>query len=123
MKIIIAGAGEVGTHLAKMLSNYNHEIVVIDNDEDNLEYINNHFDVITIFGSCTSFDVLKEANIKNADLFICVTHTEEINIVAAILGKQLGAKNEHQENTATGEFVSNNNITQDLGKENRHKTW
>ena len=92
MRIVIAGAGEVGTHLAKMLTAHKHDIVVIDTDEDRLNNINSHYDILTIQGSCTSFEKLKDANIKKADLFIAVTHTEEVNITAAILGKKLGAK-------------------------------
>ncbi|NOZ46729.1 MAG: Trk system potassium transporter TrkA [Chlorobi bacterium] len=92
MRIIIAGAGEVGTHLAKMLSSHKHDITVIDTDEDKLTAISSHFDILTVLGSCTSFEKLKETGIKKSDLFISVTHTEEINITAALLGKKLGAK-------------------------------
>ncbi len=91
MKIIIAGAGEVGTYLANMLSNENHDIVVIDTDEEQLKGIGSKMDLLTVYGSATSISVLKETDIKNADLFIAVTHIEEVNITAAILGKKLGA--------------------------------
>ncbi|MCK4661658.1 MAG: Trk system potassium transporter TrkA [Bacteroidales bacterium] len=92
MRIIIAGAGEVGTHLAKMLSKENHDIVVIDSDEEKLRVIDSHFDILTIHGSATSISTLKDARIKKTDLFISVTTNEEVNIIAAILGKRLGAK-------------------------------
>jgi trk system potassium uptake protein TrkA len=92
MKIIIAGAGEVGTHLAKMLSNEFHDIMVIDPDEENLRSIDSNLDILTITGSATSFEVLKEAKIKKADLFISVTQSEETNINAAMIAKKLGAK-------------------------------
>jgi len=92
MKIVIAGAGEVGKHLAKMLSQENHDIVVIDSEESRVEEINNAFDILTITGSATSFEILREAEVGSADLFIAVTHYEETNIVSAILGKRLGAK-------------------------------
>lgn len=92
MKIIIAGAGEVGSHLAKMLSNENHDITVIDPEESRLRSIDANMDIMTLNGSATSFDTLKEANIKRADLFIAVAHTEDVNITSAILGKHLGAK-------------------------------
>ena len=91
MKIIVAGAGEVGTHLAKMLSNENHDIVVIDTEEANLKGIEN-LDLMTVQGTATSFGVLKEANVKKADLFIAVTQSEEANITSAILSKKLGAR-------------------------------
>jgi len=92
MKIIIAGAGEVGTHLAKMLSSEFHDIMVIDLDEEKLKGIDANLDLITIVGSATSFQVLKDANIKKSDLFIAVTESEETNVMATILAKKLGAK-------------------------------
>ena len=92
MRIVIAGAGEVGSHLAKMLSNENHDLVVIDNDEERLKPVGANLDVHTLTGSATSISLLKDAKIHKADLFITVTFTEETNITAAILGKNLGAK-------------------------------
>ncbi|MEE4196923.1 MAG: Trk system potassium transporter TrkA [Bacteroidales bacterium] len=92
MKIIIAGAGEVGSHLAKMLSNEFHDITVIDPSVENLKDIDSSLDLLTITGSATSLEVLKEAKIKKTDLFIAVAHSEETNITAAMLAKKLGAK-------------------------------
>ncbi len=92
MKIIVAGAGEVGTHLAKMLSSEFHDITVIDPDAESLKNIDSNLDLLTITGSATSFEILKEAKVKKADLFISVTHSEETNITAAIMAKMLGAK-------------------------------
>ncbi|MCF8370138.1 MAG: Trk system potassium transporter TrkA [Bacteroidales bacterium] len=92
MKIILAGAGAVGTHLAKMLSNENHDIVVIDPDVENLNYINSHFDIMTITGSAASIETLLEAGVRKTDLFVAVTPTQEMNITACILSKKLGAK-------------------------------
>ena len=92
MKIIIAGAGEVGTHLAKMLSYENHNIIVIDKDETKLQYIRSHFETLTINGSVTSPKALTDANIGQCDLFISVSPTEELNLVSSIIAKNLGAK-------------------------------
>ncbi len=92
MKIIIAGAGEVGTHLAKLLADEKHDIVVIETKEENLQLIQSKYDLMGVQGSAMSIQVLKEADIRHADLFIAVTHYEEVNITAAILGKKLGAK-------------------------------
>lgn len=92
MKIIVAGAGEVGTHLAKMLSSEFHDITVIDPNAESLKSIDSNLDLLTITGSATSFKTLKEANIKKANLFIAVTYSEETNITAAIIAKKLGAK-------------------------------
>ena len=92
MKIIIAGAGDVGTHLAKMLSTEDHDLMVIDNNESHLKRVGSSYDVLTLSGSASSITLLKDANIHKADLFIAVTSSEEVNITAAILGKTLGAK-------------------------------
>ena len=91
MRIVIAGAGEVGSHLAKMLSNENHDIVLIDVDDEKLRQIGSMHDLMAIHGSATSISLLKDANIQKVDLFIAVTESEEVNITAAILSKQLGA--------------------------------
>ncbi len=92
MKIIIAGAGEVGTYLAKMLYSVEHDIIVIDNDEENLKKIDSSHDVMAVNGSATSIATLKEADIKRTDLLIAVTPIEEVNMTAAALAKKLGAK-------------------------------
>ncbi len=91
MRIVIAGAGEVGTHLAKMLSNENHDIVIIDTEESRLKPIDANCDVLTTLGSATSVNLLRETLGKKTDLFIAVAHSEDTNITAAILAKRLGA--------------------------------
>ncbi|MFA8433120.1 MAG: Trk system potassium transporter TrkA [Marinifilaceae bacterium] len=90
MKIVIAGAGAVGTHLATMLSHQDHDIILLDSDEEKLKLIDSHLDLLTVVGSCSSVHDLKEANIKKADLFIAVTQSEETNITSAIMAKKLG---------------------------------
>ncbi len=92
MRIVIAGAGEVGTHLAKMLSNEDHEILIIDIEEGRLKPIDASSDLMTFTGSATSVKLLKEALGNKTGLFIAVTHSEATNITAAILAKELGAK-------------------------------
>ncbi len=91
MRIIIAGAGEVGTHLAKMLSNENHEIILVDPEIDRLKPIEATLDIMTFQGSATSVTILKDFLQKKTDLFIAVTHSEDTNITAAILAKKFGA--------------------------------
>ncbi len=91
MRIVIAGAGEVGTHLAKMLSNENHDIILIDTEENRLKPIDTSLDVLTRVGSATSISILQDVLQKKTDLFIAVTHGEDTNITAAILAKRLGA--------------------------------
>ncbi len=92
MKIVISGVGEVGSHLAKMLSSEYHDITIIDNDPKRLEEIANMADVIAVEGDCTTFAVLKKAAVRKADLFIAVRPEESTNIISAVLAKQLGAK-------------------------------
>lgn len=91
MRIIIAGAGEVGTHLAKMLSNENHEIILIDPEEERLKPIDSSLDVMTHEGSATSVKLLQDLLAKKTDLFIAVTHSEDTNVTSAILAKRFGA--------------------------------
>jgi trk system potassium uptake protein len=92
VKIIIAGAGEVGTYLAKLLYSVDHDIIVIDNEDERLKKISSQYDVMTVKGSATSIKILKETDIKKTDLLIAVTPIEEINMTAAVLAKKLGAK-------------------------------
>lgn len=92
MKIIIAGAGEVGNHLAKMLSGGGHDITVIDTDPKLLDDVADMADIMTIEGDSTTFAALRRASVRKADLFIAVNHEENINIISAILAKQLGAR-------------------------------
>lgn len=91
MKIVIAGAGAVGTHLAKMLSHQDHDIILLDQDEEKLKEVDSHLDLLTIVGSSSSLKDLKEASVKKADLFIAVTQSETTNITSTILAKKLGA--------------------------------
>ena len=94
MKIVIAGAGEVGCHLAKMLSEGYHEITIIDNDEERLALVTESMDVLTVQGNPTSIKVLKSADVDKADLFVAVNPAkqQDVNLVAAIIAKKLGAK-------------------------------
>ncbi len=91
MKIVIAGAGEVGFHLAKLLSYEYHDITLIDLKKDRLNYIESKLDIKTVTGDATSISILKEADVTNADLVISVSSNEAINITISTLSKQLGA--------------------------------
>lgn len=93
MNIVIEGAGEVGSHLAKMLRAEANEVTVIDNDEKRLAALAADVDVETVTGNPSSLDVLRKANVGKADLYIAVYPfaTQEVNIVGSLLAKQLGA--------------------------------
>lgn len=91
MKIIIAGAGEVGFHLAKLLSYESQDIILLDPDKENLSYADTHLDIRTIKGDATSIAILQDARVEAVDLVIAVTSSETINITVCVLAKQLGA--------------------------------
>lgn len=93
MRIIIAGAGDVGFHLAKMLAFEKHDIVIIDFDTNRLSYTESQLDVFIIKGDATCPSVLEEANVAKADLFIAATSTEAHNITSCTLAKKMGASN------------------------------
>ena len=92
MKIIIAGAGEVGTHLAKMLSNEDQDIILIDSDQAKLDVIDSNYNLMTWNGSTSSFNSMREVGVTNADLYIAVTPYETRNITSCAIAKRLGAK-------------------------------
>ena len=91
MKIVIAGAGAVGTHLSKLLSGEHQNCVLIDDDDERLSTLS-EYDVMTYNASPTSIKALKEAGADKADLFVGVTPEESTNLNACILAHALGAK-------------------------------
>ena len=92
MKIIIAGAGAVGTHLAKLLSREKQDIILMDDNEEKLSTLNSNFDLMTATASPTSIKGLKEVGVREADLFIAVTPDESRNMTACMLANNLGAQ-------------------------------
>ena len=91
MKIIIAGAGEVGQHLARILADDKHDVTVIDVDSQNLKQLSLHLDILTVQGSALTISVLNEAGVADCDLYIAVTHFPEMNVASAVIAKKLGA--------------------------------
>jgi trk system potassium uptake protein len=92
MKIIIAGAGEVGFHLAKLLSFESQDITLIDTNRESLAYADTHLDIRVVRGDATSISVLKDSKVDGTDLVIAVTSSETTNITVCVLAKQLGAR-------------------------------
>lgn len=92
MKIVIAGAGEVGSHLAKLLSFENQDIVLVDQDGAKLATLDANYNLMTSVGRPTSIQSLRDAGVENCDLFIAVTPYETTNIVSCSIAKQLGAE-------------------------------
>ncbi len=92
MNIIIAGDGELGAYIAKLLAGQNHNITMINPNKDFIEEIDSHLDLLTIVGDATHIEVLRDAKAGKADLVISVMHEEQPNIVTAMIAKKLGAK-------------------------------
>ena len=91
MRVVIAGAGLVGFHTAALLSREEHDIVLIDKDERALAAAAEQLDIMTIVGSATNPEALRQARAGDADLFIAATNTDEVNIVACFMARQMGA--------------------------------
>ncbi len=92
MRIAIAGAGEVGTHLAKLLSRENMDICLLDGNAEHLGDLEANYDLMTKVGSPTSIHDIRDMGIRDVDLFIAVTPSESQNIVSCLIANQLGAK-------------------------------
>jgi len=92
MKIIIGGAGAVGTHLSKLLSKDHQDCVLIDDNIDRLSGLESRYDLMTLHGSPTSIQTLKDAGVEHADLFVGVTPDESVNMNACMIAHALGAK-------------------------------
>ncbi len=92
MKIVIAGAGEVGSHLAKLLSNEEQEIIILDDDQDRLNALDAKYNLMTMTGNPATFQTLREASVGSCDLFIGVMPSEARNMLACSIAKILGAK-------------------------------
>ena len=92
MNIIIAGDGEEGDHLAKSLTELDHNITVVDPHSELLKRLESETDLMTITGDSTSPQVLQDANVGDCDLFLSVLHEESVNLMTCILAKKLKAK-------------------------------
>lgn len=92
MKIIISGAGDLGFHLAELLAGEAQDIYLIDQDAERIEYVQAHLDVLCLRGHTPNLDVLKEAQVHQADLVLAVTSNQEANLLTCIISKKLGAK-------------------------------
>lgn len=92
MRVIVIGAGEVGSDVTRILAQDQHDVSVIDTDPDVLQQIREKFDVMTVHGSGTSTLVLEEAGIKQADMVIAVTAIDEVNIIACMMADRLNVE-------------------------------
>ena len=92
MRVVIGGAGAVGTHLARLLSGENQDVILMDSDKEKLNLSKGNLEIMTMEGSTTSLKDLSEVGVKNADLFIGVTPDESVNITSCMLAAKMGAK-------------------------------
>lgn len=92
MRVVIGGAGAVGTHLARLLSGENQDVILMDSDKEKLNLSKGNLEIMTMEGSTTSLKDLSEVGVKNADLFIGVTPDESVNITSCMLASKMGAK-------------------------------
>jgi trk system potassium uptake protein TrkA len=92
VKIVIIGAGEIGYDLANVLSSEKHDVIVLDRDRERLQKVSENMDVLTIEGNATSAQDLVKTGVKNADILIAVTSIDEVNMIASMMSKRLGAE-------------------------------
>jgi len=91
MRVIVAGAGEIGWYLAEQISAAGHDVTVIDSDDQKTRQITAHLDVQVLCGTAASAALLSQAGVDQADLFLAVTPSDETNLVCASLARRLGA--------------------------------
>lgn len=92
MNIIVAGVGKIGLAVIGTLVNEGHDVTVIDKKTDVITDVTNVYDVIGVCGNCADCETLEEAGVENAELFICFTDSDEMNMLSCFLAKKLGAK-------------------------------
>ena len=88
MKIILVGSGKVGTALARQLSEEGHNVTVVDTNKARVEHLIETYDVLGIVGNGSSITTLSEAGIEDADVFIAVTGSDELNLLCCMFAKR-----------------------------------
>jgi len=92
MKVLVLGAGEVGFHLAKRLSEENQDVVLIESDPERAEFASQQLDVLTVVGNGASIPILQEAGVDTASMLLAVTSKDEVNLIASMAAKKLGVE-------------------------------
>ena len=92
MKILIVGAGAVGFHLARRLSEEHQDVVVIEADPERARMVEEHLDVLTVVGNGASLPVLEQARIQDVDLLLAVTSKDEVNLVSCLAADRVGVR-------------------------------
>jgi trk system potassium uptake protein TrkA len=115
MKIVIIGAGKVGSTLAEQLANEAHQLQILDIDSDAVEFLDTNLDVLTSVGDGLDIHVLRDAGVKSADLVIATMPTDEQNLTACLLAKKLGAENTVARVREPQHLATANILRSDLG--------
>ena len=92
MKIVIVGCGSFGSDITELLLEDGHEIVVVDSNEENIENMNNTLDVLAIHGNGADYNVLNDIGMKDTDVCIACTASDEVNLLVSVLSRKMGAK-------------------------------
>jgi len=92
MNTVVIGLGEVGKHIASVLSKENHNVTVVDSNPEIVAAVKDRLDVRSVVGQAGSINIMNEADIKNTDLLISVTNLDEVNILTSLIAKNMGAK-------------------------------
>ena len=88
MRIIVVGAGSVGTHLADHLSSENQDVTLVDSNKQRIQVLQDHFDIMVVQGNGASPRVLKKAGIERCDMLMAVTNSDETNMIASLAAAQ-----------------------------------
>jgi len=110
LKIIIIGAGKVGCQIAKTLSSENHDVVIIEKDDLIRQSAQNSLDILTILGNGANVHTLEEAGIRQADMIIAVTSSDEVNMIACMTAKQFGVPKKIAR-IRNPEYIHNNTLS------------
>ena len=92
MRIIVVGAGKVGTALCRSLVDEKHDVILIEEKEEVLKRISKRYDVMGFAGNGANFKILEQAEVNNCDVFIAMTDKDEVNMISAVLAKQMVQK-------------------------------
>lgn len=92
MKIIVVGGGKVGKALCRSLVEEKHDVILIEENESVLKHVTKRHDIMGIVGNGANFKILQQADVQTCDIFIAITDKDEVNMVAAVLAKKMGAK-------------------------------
>ena len=113
-RYVVMGAGEVGYHLARSLSQEDHDVVVIDRDPARVERIGEELDVLVVQGNGAHLPVLEQAGVGRADLFMAVASSDEANLSASLLAKRLGAERSVVRVGAADEVISHRQVYEEV---------